>query len=215
MLKTIAKKELVYAQIALLLAIGLQILVWRINNHLAFVPEYIILIEITMVVLLGFTANFRTVNSKKLHHTSALLLIGLISAANLSSLVFILNSLIFGHSMVSGFDLLSSAIVIFITNIIVFALWYWEIDSPGLTGTNWSKHDKDFQFTQQNMVQEFPSWKPEFIDYLFLSIINAFNGATTGAHPITHQAKMLMALQAMVSIFTLALVIARSVSILG
>jgi uncharacterized membrane protein len=94
-------------------------------------------------------------------------------------------------------------------------LWYWEIDSPGLSGKRWSKHDKDFQFTQQDMKSEFPNWSPEFGDYLYLSVTNALNFAPADTRPITRQAKYLMAGQAVVSVFTLALVIARSVSILG
>jgi uncharacterized membrane protein len=97
----------------------------------------------------------------------------------------------------------------------VYALWYWEIDSPGLTRTLWSKYDKDFQFTQQDLEQEFPRWHPQFLDYLYLSITNAVNFAPADARPLTRQAKMLMASQSLISVFTLALVIARSVSILG
>lgn len=193
----------------------MQVLVWRINNQLAFVPQYIIAAEIFVVILLGFTANLHTTRSKNLHHTVALSLIGLISVANIVSLVFILNSLIFGHSTINGIELLSAAIVIFITNIIVFAIWYWEIDSPGLTRTKWSKHDKDFQFLQQDMKAEFPSWQPQFIDYLYLSLTNAVNFAPADTKPLTRSAKMLMGCQALISVFTLALVVARSVSILS
>ena len=112
-------------------------------------------------------------------------------------------------------QLLSAALAIFVTNIIVYALWYWEIDSPGLTRKRWSKFDKDFQFTQQDLPNEFPDWQPEFLDYLYLAITNAINFAPADTRPITRQAKMLMASQAIVSVFTLALVIARSVSILS
>lgn len=214
-MNTIPKRELIHAQIALLAAIGLQLLVWKINQQATFTLGYIILLEIVIIILIGFTANLRTVHARAIYHTAAVALIALISVANIGSLIFTLNSLIFGHNLINGIELLTSATAIFITNIIVFAVWYWEIDSPGLTRTRWSKHDKDFQFTQQDMAKEFPGWRPEFIDYFFMSLINAFNGATTGAHPLTHQAKLLMASQASISIFTLVLVIARSVSILG
>jgi uncharacterized membrane protein len=101
------------------------------------------------------------------------------------------------------------------TNVIVFALWYWEIDSPGLSRTRWSKNDRDFYFPQQDMKKDYPFWSPEFIDYLYLSLTNAINFASADSRPLTHAAKMLMGIQALVSIFTLALVIARAVSILG
>lgn len=212
----ISHSELVQAQLALLVAIILQIVTRHIGNELLPGSQYfIILTELALAALIGFTVNTKTPRTRSLHQLFAVLILGLISIANISSLLYVLHSLISGHGPLSGETLLTSAIAIFVTNIIVFAFWYWEIDSPGLTRTNWSKFDKDFQFTQQDMAKEFPGWQPQFIDYMFISVINAFNGATTGAKPLTHQAKLLMASQAMVSIFTLALVLARSVSILG
>jgi uncharacterized membrane protein len=150
-----------------------------------------------------------------IHHFLALTLLALLSVANVSSLILVLNSLIISHTAISGPELLASAIAIFMTNIIVYSLWYWEIDSPGLTRKHWTKSDQDFQFTQQDLKQDYPNWRPEFLDYLYLSVTNAINFASADARPITHAAKLLMGSQALVSVFTLALVIARSVSILG
>lgn len=207
---------MIQAQIALFAAIGLQLLTRRIGSELLPGSEFVIIFaELILALLIGLTVNLGKSSLRSLHHLFAVLLLGLLSAANISGLIFVLNSLVMNHAILNGDQLLASAVAIFMTNIIVYALWYWEIDSPGLTRTRWSKHDKDFQFTEQDMARDFPDWKPEFIDYLFLSVINSFNGATTGAKPLTHQAKMLMASQALVSVFTLALVIARSVSILG
>lgn len=216
MLHRITRAELYQAQAAIVVAIGLQVFARHVGSELLPGSQYlIIVIEVALAALIGFTINGRKMRERGLHHALAVVLLALISAANISSLIFVLNLLITHNGVVSGENLLISALAIFLTNIIVYALWYWEIDSPGLTRTRWSKNDKDFQFTQQDLTDEFPDWKPEFIDYLFLAVINAFNGATTGAKPITHQAKLLMASQALISVFTLALLIARSVSILG
>jgi hypothetical protein len=143
-------------------------------------------------------------------------MLGLISAENISSVIIVLRLLVTEGGIISGYNLLASAIAIFLTNIIVFALWYWEIDSPGLSGKKWSKHDKDFQFTQQDIGEkEFKNWQPSFPDYLYLSLTNAINFAAADARPLSHAAKLLMGIQALVSVSTLALIIARSVSILG
>lgn len=213
----ITKVELWTAQAALFVAIGLQFMVWQISPKLVFGPQYIIVaIEIALTILLGFTATKELYNDNhRIHHNGSILLLALISIANISSLILVLNSLIIGTSHLSGYELLISAVAIFLTNIIVFALWYWEIDSPGLTGRKWSRHDKDFQFTQQDMGNDFSDWQPRFADYLYLSLTNAINFAPADTKPITTQAKGLMGIQALVSVFTLALVIARSVSILG
>lgn len=215
MLAKITTREVYQAQIALVAAIGLQAVVWKIN-HNAFGSQYIIVItELVLAVFIGFTAGRQSFRESGVHHLAAIALLALISAANISSLVVVLDSLIISHAQVTGLQLLSSALAIFATNIIVFALWYWEIDSPGLTRKRWSKHDKDFQFTQQDKSAEFSDWRPEFFDYLYLSITNAINFAPADTRPLSRQAKMLMAAQALVSVFTLALVIARSVSILN
>lgn len=208
--------ELVQAQIALLVAIALQILARRIGG--ATLPgshDFIIVTELVLAVLIALTVNLRRTSGIGLYHLFAVLLLGILSIANASGLIYVLHSLIVQQGTVNGESLLASGLAIFITNIIVFGLWYWEIDSPGLTRTRWSRHDKDFQFVQQGFVDEFPDWRPEFADYLFISITNAVNFAPADSKPLTRQAKMLMALQALVSVFTLALLIARSVSILG
>lgn len=208
--------ELVQAQLALLVAIALQLLARRIGTDTVPGSHYLIIItELVLAILIGLTVNFRRASGRGLYHVFAILMLGIISLANASGLIYVLHSLITQHSTANGESLLASALAIFITNIIVFGLWYWEIDSPGLTRTRWSRYDKDFQFIQQELKTEFPDWQPEFADYLFLSVTNAVNFAPADTRPLTRQAKALMAVQALVSVFTLALLIARSVSILG
>lgn len=211
----LSKKEIVQAQCALVVAIGLQILVWLMNREMFSSFQYVVIaVEITLVLLIGITNGASRTHTKALFHTAATALIGVITIANFASLAVVVYALVTGH-ITNGAALLGSALAIFFTNVIVYALWYWEIDSPGLTNRRWTKSDKDFQFTQQNIPHEFPHWKPEFIDYLYISVINSMNGANTGAQALTKQAKLLIATQAVVSIFILALVVARSVGILG
>lgn len=213
---TITRKELVLAQLALLFAIGLQLLTRQIGGDaLPGTQNIVIFIELALALVIGLTVNVKKAHRWGLYHFLAIVLLGLISIANISSLVYVLHSLIIDHAVLTGTELLAAALAIFLTNIIVFALWYWEIDSPGLTRTLWSKYDKDFQFTQNDLEKEYPNWQPQFGDYLYLSVTNAINFAPADARPLTLQVKALMAAQSLVSVFTLALLIARSVSILG
>lgn len=212
----ISRQELAQAQIALLAAIVLQVGVMLWNKDLSFGPQYLIIAtELGMAVLLGSTINMHSRSSKRFQEIIAGGMLGLISLGNIATLAIVLHSLIIGHAQISGAQLLASAIAIFLTNIIVYALWYWEIDSPGFTSTKWSKHDKDFQFTQHDLPHEFPGWRPEFKDYMYLSVTNAINFAPADSRPLTGAAKLLMSSQALVSVFTLALVVTRSVSLLG
>lgn len=208
--------ELLQAQATLFVAIGLQVLAAKISGSLLPAAHYtIVLIEIILAVVLALLATTRKSRARSIDHNVSVIFLAILSVANIIALSAVLKQLILDNKITDGRQLLASAIVIFLTNIIVFSLWYWEIDSPGLSGKRWSKHDKDFQFTQQDMRFEFPDWTPEFGDYFYLSVTNALNFAPADCKPITRQAKYLMAAQSVVSVFTLALVIARSVSILG
>jgi hypothetical protein len=212
----ISSKELLFAQLVLYVAIGLQLFSWGISGSLTYGPHPLIIVtEVVLSLVIGISARKVNLLGGSLYRTFSFFLLGLISAENISSLIVVSRLLITQGSHLSGYELLASALAIFLTNIIVFALWYWEIDSPGLTGKKWSKHDKDFQFTQQDMSKDFPNWQPSFADYLYMSITNAINFAPADTRPLTSQAKALMGTQALVSVFTLALVLARSVSILG
>ncbi len=211
----ILNKELLHAEIALLVAIILQIVVWK-TSHYFFGSQYVIILaEIVLIGIIALFARMKNMHDRGIYRSSAVAFLGLISVGNVSSLAIVLNVLIVGSSNMTGFELLSSAIAIFLTNIIVFSLWYWEIDSPGLTRRRWSKADQDFLFIQQERKVDHPKWQPEYLDYLYLSITNAINFAPADTKPLTRNAKFLMGTQALISVFTLALVVARSVSILG
>lgn len=212
----IDRKELWFAQSALLVAILLQIAAWAINPELSYGPHSLIVgTEVALAVILGLTAGRRHMHRSSLYRTMSFFFLALISLANITSFFLVARLLIEGGEGLNGKELLVAALAIFLTNIIIFALWYWEIDSPGLTGSRWSKHDKDFQFTQQDIGRDFRDWQPVFIDYLYLSVTNAINFAPADSRPITSQAKILMGTQALVSAFTVALILARSISILG
>ncbi|MFZ1248890.1 MAG: hypothetical protein WAQ24_01050 [Candidatus Saccharimonadales bacterium] len=210
------KNDFIWAQLALFVAMSLQAVSWSNNGNLSFGPHpLIILSELSLAIILGLMAIHPKFADRSAYKTASYALLGLISVENIIAVVLVVRKLIEPDLVLSGYQLLGSAVAIFLTNIIVFGLWYWEIDSPGLTGRRWSKNDRDFMFLQQKEPKDYPNWQPTLIDYLYISVTNAINFAPADTSPITRQAKVLMGLQALISITTLALVIARSVSILG
>lgn len=212
----ITRSELWLALSALFVAILLQVAVWAIGPGIGFGPHYLIIAtEVALAAIIGISAMRRHITGALLHRPLSFLLLGLISAANISSFIEVASLLITDGQHLDGRELLMSAIAIFLTNVIVFGLWYWEIDSPGLSGSKWSKYSQNFQFTQQDLPKSYPNWQPQFVDYLYLSLTNAINFAPADTRPLTAQTKALMGVQALVSVFTLALVLARSVSVLG
>ena len=105
---------------------------------------------------------------------------------------------------------------IWLTNVIVFALWYWEVDRGGPAArANARKTHPDFLFAQMSSPELVDKdWEPTFVDYLFLSFTNATAFSPTDVLPLTRWAKLTMMLQSAVSLSTVALVIARAVNIL-
>jgi uncharacterized membrane protein len=97
--------------------------------------------------------------------------------------------------------------------VLVFALWYWELDHGGPGRRAGSRGGGDFRFPQQQVAAS--DWAPGFVDYLYLSFTNATALSPTDTVPLTAWAKLLMMLQALVSLLTLVLVAAHAVNVLG
>lgn len=209
----IEKSEYIHAQTALLVAIVLQV---ALDKSLVVGPKYLIAaLELLLIFGIGLTKPHKQTRASAVRRHFSLILIALISLANATSMALVAGDLING-SDIPGKTLLASAGAIFITNIIIFSLWYWELDSPGLTGLR--KHDASpkFDFPQmESQLAENKSWEPGYGDYLYTSTTNATAFSPTDTMPLTHGAKILMALQAMISLIAVVLVTARAVNILG
>ncbi len=110
-------------------------------------------------------------------------------------------------------NLLRSAALLWSLNILVFALWYWELDGGGPWKRHLSGHHAaDFLFPQQVNGK---SWEPHFLDYLFVAFTGATALSPTDTYPLTKTAKTLMMLEAVLSLTMIGILVARSVNILG
>ena len=112
--------------------------------------------------------------------------------------------------------MLVDALNIWVTNIIIYALWYWNIDRGGPPRSGFSDSvAADFLFPQMTLsTPRAANWAPGFIDYLYLSFTNATAFSPTDTMPLTARAKILMTVEAIVSLLTVVLVAARAVNIL-
>ena len=147
----------------------------------------------------------------------ALLLTGLVTAVNIQALVAVVQALIGGAHGKSGQSLLVDALNIWFTNVVIFALWFWNLDQGGPASRGMSSEvDADFQFPQQGNEAVTPSaWTPGFVDYFYLSFTNAAAFSPTDTLPMTARAKMLMMVEAAISLLTVGLVAARAVNVLA
>jgi Predicted membrane protein len=118
--------------------------------------------------------------------------------------------------------LLFSAASLWITNILVFALWYWRLDAGGPHQRDKrAKHaEGSFLFPQMTMREQTlkdtgqQDWSPEFIDYLFLAFNTSTAFSPTDVPVLTKWAKVLMMLQSLLSLLIIALLAARAVNLL-
>lgn len=160
-------------------------------------------------------------NPGRINRTSTLLrtasvgLIALISLANAWSSGELIDGLVSGRNGDNASLLLARGASIYITNILVFALWYWEWDRGGPVARSHGSGHPDFLFPQMATPEVArPDWKPKFLDYLYVSFTNATAFSPTDTMPLSRWAKMLMLVQSAVALLTIGLVIARAVNVL-
>jgi uncharacterized membrane protein len=144
-------------------------------------------------------------------------LIAVTSTANVYSAGRLVVGLVQGTIGQTAAPLLLSGVAIWFTNVIVFALWYWELDRGGPAARAVDPRPyPDFLFAQmQSPELAPPHWEPGFVDYLFLSFTNATAFSPTDVLPLAPWAKLTMMVQSGVSLITVALVVARAVNILS
>jgi len=147
----------------------------------------------------------------------ALLLTVLVMLMNFEALIQVVRALIAGTKGPSGQSLLIDALNIWFTNVVVFALWYWTIDAGGPASRGLSKRTApDFLFPQMlGSGDKDPGWSPGFIDYFYVSFTNATAFSPTDTMPLSPLSKILMSIEAAVSLLTVGIVAARAVNILS
>lgn len=120
-------------------------------------------------------------------------------------------------SEVTGLELLTSSIGIWVANVLAFSLLYWQLDRGG-PGARESleRVQPDWQFPQTGCPDDVPAgWQPTFVDYLFLGYSTATAFSPTDALPLTSRAKLLMMLESTISLVTIVVVASRAINILG
>jgi hypothetical protein len=146
--------------------------------------------------------------------TVALALLGIVSLTNALLLVALIASLAHGAEK-SGAQLLLKATTVWGTNVIAFGLWYWAFDRGGpIRRLRPDPPLPDFQFPQmENPQLAEPGWKPQLVDYIYVSFTNSIAFSPTDAMPLSRWAKLLMLSESAISSLTILLVAARAVNI--
>jgi uncharacterized membrane protein len=144
-----------------------------------------------------------------------LAMIVVLSAANAASIYLLVHVLVNGGAVVAS-PLLRAAVHLWCVNVLLFALWFWQLDGGGPVHRRTAEvRARDFYFPQQTDPTLFGvEWQPQFLDYLYVSYTNASAFSPTDTMPLTKLAKMLMLVQSAISLTLGLMVVARAVNIL-
>jgi uncharacterized membrane protein len=148
---------------------------------------------------------------------AALAMVAIITLDNVISSVLLDRDILNGRATNDASGLLASGAAIYLTTMIAFGLWYWEIDRGGpFARSAGSDPHPDFLFPQMTSPELAPAdWEPRFLDYLYVSFTNVVAFSPTDTMPLGRGVKALMAIQSIVALTTVGLVIARAVNVLN
>jgi len=204
---------------AILVAIALF---WLLPDAFTPLPAVLVVVlELTLLIVLIVFAPHRHGTVDGWQRVLAMVVIACITMSNAWSLWLLIGDLVNPALPLNGLQLIASAGAIWATNVIVFALWYWELDRGG-PDARAAAHDgssevtyPDFQFPQMENPTLAPAdWRPQFFDYFYTSFTNGTAFSPTDTMPLSHWAKLLMMAQSGVSLLIVVLVTARAVNVL-
>jgi uncharacterized membrane protein len=206
------------AQLTVLAAIGLQV---ALPERLTAGPVWLVpALEGVLLAGLVIVNRNQIEDEHPRRRRTALGLTAFVTAANIYSLGALTHYLLH-HTTAAGRsegrDLIVSGMLIWLTNFLIFALWYWEFDRGG-PGRRAAGRDgaPDFLFPQMSDDRIEPAnWRPQFLDYLYVSLTNATAFSPTDAMPLSPAAKSTMGVQSLVSLVTIGLIVSRAVNILA
>ncbi len=190
--------------------------------HFKPIPSiFVISINVLLVVLLVVLVPHRHRLVERWQRSLVMVVMATISISNVFALGQLLQVLLTKNEPLTGRELILSAAVIWLTNVIIFGLWYWELDSGGPGARAAARDDStlkrypDFQYPQsENPELAPPTWHPRLLDYVYFSFTNGTAFSAADVMPLSHWAKLLMMVQAGVSLLLIVLVTARAVSVL-
>jgi len=197
-------------------------------DSLLFAPRFVIpALEIVLLVALIATNPRRMTRETRWSRIASVALASVVIVTNMVALGMLVDALT--EKGTPGGPLLIAAMQVWLTNVIGFALLYWELDRGGPVARRTTPRDRmqpaDWRFSQDensDTIAEVAAtsskksgWTPTFIDYLYLSLTNSSAFSPTDTMPLSSRAKALMGIEATAALLTSLLVIARAVGSLG
>ncbi|HEY7281233.1 MAG TPA: hypothetical protein VID47_06515 [Actinomycetota bacterium] len=173
-------------------------------------------VEIVMLVFLIVRDPGRIDRRSRALRRQTIALIALMAAATMTGVLILSVQILDGNSGVSATALLGRGATVWVTNVIVFSLWYWELDRGGpAERAAGALRDPAFLFQEESMPDRLAAgWFPTYPDYLYLSFSTATAFSATDTSPVRTWAKMTLMLESALSLVIAILVVARAINVL-
>jgi hypothetical protein len=201
----------------------ITVLVSTLHNRVKLFPDWFhyTLAVVMMAAIMATPLTNAKPKWVRIERAVVLLFFSLMELGVLVGLARLIREMLNGNE-IDGLRLLTSSISVWLTNILMFSLLYWQIDrgSPEarINGhpINGQQFRPDWLFPQAELSDElFRNWQPVYVDYLFLSFTTATAFSPTDALPLTSRAKLLMMLESLISLTTIVVVASRAINILS
>lgn len=196
------------ATIALLLIGGIFFV---LSSSYTVGPRWVVLVVILVVLIPLWLTHLRGLHDWS--HAINLLITGLLTIVVASSACLLLYRLSTGQT--EALPLLGNAALVWGANILVFALWYWNLDAGGPAHRTIGQHaSQDFAFPQQQQEDdgEVQGWSPGFFDYFFLAFNTSTAFSPTDTLVLARRMKLLMMVQSTISLMIVGVLIARAIN---
>ncbi len=196
-------------------ALAFGVVYAALPNHVTIVPNWLPLV-IEAVLLIPFALS--TIIKRPLRHITVRVLgfatLILLTITLMGGVLLFVGTLTAGKNLYSPAELLRTAALLWAANVLVFALWYWEIDGGGPRKRHQNGYKAaDLMFPQQTDGNP-NRWVPHFFDYLFVAFTGATALSPTDTYPLTYTTKILMMIEALNAMAILIIIVGRVVNIL-
>jgi uncharacterized membrane protein len=187
-------------------------------NRIRLVPVWVpYILGMTFLIAMA-TVPFSGGKARALRVERIILLIFclIVGIGTLAGLSYLIYEMLYQSRELTGIELLTSSIAVWVLIILVFSLLYWQLDLGGPEARlDHRQGIPDWLFPQAELDNIMPNWRPTFVDYLFLSYNTATAFSPTDTLPLTTRAKLLLMLQSALSLATILVVVSRAINIIG
>jgi hypothetical protein len=167
------------------------------------------------VLLLLLIVGLWLFNRKRVLFRAIIMLNGVFTLGLVGNMVALVTVLT-GFTAQDVQTLMTGVIFMAVSNILIFSIWYWIIDPPGVEETLRADAPWDFLFPQRaGELPCYENWLPRYTDYLYVAFTTSVAFSPTDTLPLTRRAKVLMLLQATISLVTLTGIAGSAINILA